>query len=257
MDRRNFLSASAAASLAASSASAKTAPNQYFDLREFRLRFSHARQQGRLTEFLEKHHLPMAKRHGLTTGYFSVYLGTEMPRLFRLAVYDSLAAMEEKMAAIRADKEWTAAAKEFGSAPQPAFDRAESWLLRAFDGMPKIEVPKPGEKARLFDLRTYEAESFADVAEKINMFNTEEIAIFRKTGINPLLFGETVFGSKMPNLTYIAWYPDMAAREKAWEAFLAHPDWVRIRDKPGWGNDDIVMTVSNTYLRPLAFSPIR
>jgi hypothetical protein len=255
------LSASAAAGLAAgASSAAETGGNQFYDLKEFQLRNSKAGQQARLTAFFETEHLPMTKRAGVAAvGYFSMQLGEFGPRLFSLAVYNSLAHMQDVLDARAADKAWTKAAADFGSDPNAPFDRVKSRLLRAFDGMKKIEVPKPNDEKgpRLFDLRTYESETFADMREKMNMFNTEEIAIFRKTGINPLLFGETIVGDHMPNLTYMAWYDDMAGRDKAWAAFLSDPDWVRIRSKAGWGNDDIVATVSNIHLRPLKFSPIR
>lgn len=260
MDRRNFLGASAAGLAAGTAAAAEGSSNQYFELRDYRLRNSKAGQNRRLQEFLEQEHLPMAKRVGAAAvGYFSQYLGEDGPRIYTLTVYESLGHMQQVLDARAADKEWNRASKEFGADPQPAYDRISSRLLRAFDGMKKIEPPKvSGDKpGRLFDLRTYQAETFEDLREKINMFNSEEIAIFRKTGINPLLFGETIVGDKMPNLTYIAYYDDMAARDKAWQEFLSHPDWIRIRSKPGWGNDDIVANVGNTHMRPLPFSPIR
>lgn len=263
MDRRNFLGASAAGIAASSTASAahhEGGTAQIFELRDYKLRNSKAGQSRRLQEFLEQEHLPMTKRVGVSAmGYFSQYLGEDGPRIYTLAAYDSMAHMGEILEAKLADKGWTKAAAEFGADPQPPFDRVSSRLLRAFDGMKKIEPPQVSEDkpGRLFDLRTYQAETFADLREKMNMFNTEEIEIFRKTGVNPLFFGETLVGDKMPNLTYAAYYDDMAARDKAWAAFGSHPDWIRIRSKPGWGNDDIVANVGNTHMKPLPFSPIR
>ena len=230
--------------------------NQYFHLVEFQLRNSKSQQRRRLVEFFEQAHLPGLKRADITAGYFQVSLGENTPRLFVLTVYDSMADYEEKYGAAWSDKELMDAAKEFESG-EPAYDRVSSWMMRAFDGMPKIEIPKPNKQPRHFDLRIYEAETFFDLREKMSMFNSEEIAIFKKTGVNPLFFGQTVIGPRQPNLTYMAYYDNMAARDKAWKAFLADDDWNRIKVKPGWGNDDIVMTVSNTFLRPLPFSPIR
>lgn len=245
---------------AGAASAAESGQNQFFEVREFKLRNSKAQQPRRLREFFEQAHLPMTKRVGVAAaGYFSVYLGEETPRMFTLMAYDSLAHMQECLDAKAADKAWMKAADEIGSDPNPPFDRVSSRLLRAFDGMKRIEVPETGEDRadRFFDLRTYQAETFTDVREKINMFNSEEIMIFRKTGVNPVFFGETIVGDKMPNLTYLVWYDDEAARAKAWQAFLSHPDWIRIRSKPGWGNDDIVADVGNTHLKPLPFSPIR
>jgi hypothetical protein len=92
---------------------------------------------------------------------------------------------------------------------------------------------------------------------KIDMFNQEEIKIFRRSGIHPVFFGETLYGSRQPNLTYMVWYDDMRAREAAWAKFLADPDWKRISVTPGWTNAEAVSNISNTFLQPLPFSPIR
>lgn len=260
MDRRGFLSASAASLAAGAASAADSAGNQFFEVRELKLRNSKAQQSQRLLAFFEQAHLPMTKRVGVAAvGYFSVYLGEESPRFYLISAYDSLAHMQAVLEAKAADKAWMKASAELGSGPNPPFDRVHSRLLRAFDGMKRLEAPPidADKPPRFFDLRTYQAETFHDVREKINMFNTEEIAIFRKTGINPVFFGETIVGDKMPNLTYLTWYDDEAGRAKAWQAFLAHPDWIRIRSKPGWGNDDIVADVGNTHLKPLPFSPIR
>lgn len=233
--------------------------NQYYELRFVQLRNSKANQSERVRELLEKHHLPMTKRLGLgPVGYFQVYLGPDSPKLVILTAFHSLADIESKRAAMQADKEWTKAVDEFGAADQAAYDRQEVWLLRAFDGMPKLEIPPSGEgQTHLFDLRTYEAESERDSNEKIRMFNTEEIAIFRRSGIHPVFFGKTLYGSKMPNLTYMVWYDDLDARAAAWSKFLDDPDWKRIRVQPGWSDAEIVSNVSNTFLRGLPFSPIR
>jgi len=262
MHRRTFLRSSLAAGLAGGAAAAEEeeTANQYFELRFFRLRFSKAHQFERFTDFLETQHLPMLKRHEFgPTGYFQVHLGPDMPQIVILNVFNSLAEMEEKWAAKSNDKEWMKAANEFGAADDPPYERYQSWLLRAFGGMPRIEVPpkKQDSSPRLFDLRTYEAETPRDVREKISMFNQEEIAIFKKSGINPVFFGQALFGAKLPNLTYMVWYDDMRAREEAWSKFLADPDWKRISTKPEWANEEIVSNITNLFLRPLPFSPIR
>ena len=261
MDRRNFLATSSAAGLAAGSAVAAESAggsNQIFELRCYQMRNSKTDQYGRLTGFMESEHLPMTKRTGVTAqGYFRVTLGEYTPRVYALSVFDSLADMGEKHAARAADKKWTKAADDFGSQGYPQYDRVESWLLRAFDGMKKIEVPGKADKPRVFDLRVYEQETFRDTREKTRMFNEEEIQIFRDVGINPLIFAETIVGSRMPNITYMTFYPDMDARTEAWKAFGASEGWNRIKVIPKWTNAEVVSTVSNTHLAGLPFSPIQ
>lgn len=260
MDRRNFLASSSAAGLAAGAASAAeggAGDNQVFELRCYKLRHSKADQFGRLTEFLEAAHLPMTKRLRITQGYFRVTLGEFTPRIYTLAAYDSLAHMGEALAARRADEAWTEASTAFGEHDEAPFDRVESWLLYAFDGMKSIEVPAAGDSPRVFDLRIYEQETFRDTQEKARMFNEEEIQIFRDCGIHPVFFGETIVGSHMPSLIYMSHYADMDARSKAWSTFGKSEGWNRIKNRPGWSNADIVSTVSNIHLAGLPFSPIR
>jgi hypothetical protein len=261
MNRRRFLGASAAAAAAGGVASAADqSMNQYYELRTYRLRTNSSGQANRLSAFWEEHHLPMTKRLGIgPVGYFQVYLGPEMPKMVQLTAFESLAAMETKMAAMAADKAWNKAVKDLGADPNPAFERIESSLLRAFDGMPKLELPAVGKDkpGRLFDMRCYESDSATASAAKIDMFNQEEIKIFRRSGIQPVFFGQTIVGSRMPNLTYMVCYDDMAGRDAAWKKFLDDPDWKRIRVKPGWTDAEIVSNITNTFLRPLPFSPIR
>src|SRR5258708_12406520 len=90
-----------------------------------------------------------------------------------------------------------------GPATALAFKRVESSLMLAVKGMPQMETPvtTPG---RVFQLRTYESPSVKTGLKKIEMFNDAgEIKLFREVGLNPLFFGQTLVGTKMPNLTYM------------------------------------------------------
>ena len=66
------------------------------------------------------------------------------------------------------------------------------------------------------------------------MFNKGEIAIFRRAGLTPVFFGETLVGADMPNLTYMLVYEDMAAHDKQWSAFGADPEWKKLSTTPGY-----------------------
>ena len=118
MDRRRFLGSSAAAGVAAGAASAApTDSSQFIELKYIQMRNSRSNQRGRTTDFLEKHHLPMAERAGYSAvGYFNTYLGDDSPRMVVVSAFDSLGAMQESMAAKRADKEFMKASDAFGGA---------------------------------------------------------------------------------------------------------------------------------------------
>ena len=91
MNRRTFLSESALAATPAVAAGAESA-NEYLDLRFYDLHNGTANQRQRLTEFLEKEHLPMMKRlKAGPVGYFQVSLGEDMPKIVALSTYSSLA----------------------------------------------------------------------------------------------------------------------------------------------------------------------
>jgi hypothetical protein len=128
----------------------------------------------------------------------------------------------------------------------------------AFEGMPKLEVPGgAGEKKpRIFELRIYESHSKKANAKKVEMFNRGEIEIFRRTGLAPVFFGETLVGARMPNLTYMLVFENMAAREKNWGTFGSDPEWRKLSANPGYTDPEIVSNITNVFLRPTAYSQI-
>jgi hypothetical protein len=153
------------------------------------------------------------------------------------------------------DKEYRKAGSDFVNAPlsEPAFVRMESSLMLAFKDMPKLEVPE--KKKRLFELRTYESHSIKASKKKIEMFNEGgEIAIFKKTGLQPVFFGETLIGPLMPNLTYMLVFEDMADRDKKWKVFGSSPEWKKLRSNPAY--KDTVSNITDIILRPSGYSQI-
>src|SRR5205085_1145379 len=102
-------------------------------------------------------------------------------------------------------------------AGQPAYARIERQLLRAFDSFPRLEPP-PAEarkQPRIFELRTYETQGELAHHRKIEMFGPKmgELAIFRRVGLTPVLFADTVFGPRQPCFHYMLTFADLAARE--------------------------------------------
>lgn len=139
-----------------------------------------------------------------------------------------------------------------------SYIRMENSLLRAFDCMPSIAVPSAGDRpARIFELRTYESNNAQAAQRKIRMFNEGEAEIFKRLGMAPVFFGETLVGRNLPNLTYMLSFESLAARDKLWSAFGADAAWQKLRAQPGYADAEIVSNISNSILRPLDFSPIR
>jgi NIPSNAP len=178
-------------------------------------------------------------------------------RVYVLAVYPSAEEPVRLWARLAADKEYHQAAREYLAAPasDPVYQRIESSLLVPIAGMPRLEKPDTS-KPRLLNLRIYESHNERAAKKKIEMFNQEELAIFRRVGLTPVFFGETVIGAAMPNLTYMLVFPDDAGREAAWSRFRDDAEWKKLRAIPEYADKEIVSRITNKILSPTAFSEI-
>ncbi len=256
MNRRHFL---AVAGVSTPAGGAAAAPHKAI----FELRWYHLRNGGqipRTTEFLSQTYLPAARRAGAGPfGFFSAVIGTGSPFILAVSSFPSLAAFEATSEKMAADKDFARGSDDYNRAGDPGYIRMENSLLRAFESIPSMEPPPAdaNRPPRIFELRIYESPDLKTGRRKIKMFDDAEIAIFRRCGLLPVFFGETIVGSNLPNLTYMLAYDDMAAREKGWKAFGADPEWHKLRSTPGLTDPEIVTNISNSILRPLPFSGIR
>lgn len=262
MKRRDLLAgmAASAISTAASAEVPVTAPNTFLEIRSYKLHNSFEEQAKHLTDFLESAYQPAIARAGAKlAGAFSTYIGPDSPCLVAITEYASLGGMQAALAQLGADAEYQKQLAFLGGEAGFPYVRIESSLLRSFDGMPHAILASPDEKrpARVFELRTYESHTLATLRRKVNMFNQGEIEVFRKLGMRPVFFGETLVGPRQPNLMYMLSFDDLAAREKLWRDFGADPDWKRISAEPGVSDARVVSNISNAILRPLSFSLVR
>jgi hypothetical protein len=267
MKRRNFLVSSLAASAvagvtaeaAARNAAPATSDREFYELRRYQLR--RGPQQQLVDAFFRDAAIPTLNRMGVKPlGVFSSAIGPGSPTIYALFPHASIesAVMIHDRAA--ADPEFQKAGAAFINAPaaEPAFVRLDSYLLRAFAGMPKLELP-PGaaeNQPRIFELRIYESHSKKANRTKMAMFNDAEIAVFRRTGLRPVFFGETLIGSGTPSLIYMLTFANMEERMRNWAAFVNDPEWKKLAATPGYTDPEIVSNVSNFILSPMPYSQI-
>ncbi len=257
MQRRQFMTAAAAASLA-EAAPAEQPGNALFHLVYFYMRTGS--QVERTTQYLGNVFLPAAKRAGVgPVGFFSAVIGERSPFILSLVSYPSFASLDGIHNRFANDKEFQKAWDEYNNISDPPYIRMESTLLRAFDGMPAIEIPPTEGRraARIFELRTYESVNEKASQRKVKMFNDGEMGIFKRLGMAPVFFGQGLVGRNLPSLTYMLSFDDLAARDKLWRAFGGDPEWQKLRAQPGLSDAEIVSNISNQILRPLSSSPIR
>lgn len=260
MDRRQFLGATAVAAvspLPTLNPLAQSATRQYIELRRYHLLSS--TKQRAFIAFVGDVAIPAINRAGVSSvGAFTVVYGENDPSLLLVLAHqtlDSVVSLRERLAS---DTAYASAGAAILEAPMadPAFVRVESTLLRALEAMPTVQ-PAAGAgggaaQSRIVELRTYQSHSDRAALNKVQMFNAGEVPIFRRSGLSPVFFGETVVGAKMPSLTYMLTFADLAARDKAWAAFGQDPEWKTLSADPQYR--DNVSAISDIILRPTPYS---
>ena len=263
MQRRQFLTASLAATAAAAARGAsaqtlQTSDREFYQIRRYQLQSG---PQGKLTADYFSVLIPALNRLGMTpVGAFQLKFGPETPANYLVIPsrsVESLVTIDQQLAK---DEEFLKLADPFWNAPavSPAFVRVESWLLSAFAGWPRLTVPTTtatGAK-RIFQLRTYESASMRDHLRKIEMFHSGEFDVFKSSGAQMVFFGDTLIGSRMPSLTYMLSFEDDAQMDKDWETFGSDPRWKKLVADPRFGFEQTVSNISNLVLGPLPMSQI-
>jgi hypothetical protein len=260
VDRREFLATTAVAAvspLPKLDAFGQAASRQYIELRRYHL-IPGAKQRA-FSTFVGDVAIPAMNRAGVSrVGAFTVVYGENAPSLLLVLTHQTLESVVTLRDRLAADAEYGRAGAAVLDTPlsDPAFVRAESSLLRAFDAMPALE-PSTGagtNTPRIYELRTYESHSDRAALNKLAMFNAGEIPIFRRTGLTPVFFGETILGNKMPSLTYMLSFKDLAARDAAGAAFSQDPEWKKLSGDPQYKEN--VSAISDIILRPTAYSQL-
>ena len=261
MNRREFLTTTSVASMAgmsslASGADAGAGGQEYFEFRQYHLPTGSKKNQ--VGNFLREVGIPAMNRIGIgPVGVFQAKYGPSDPTLYVMLVHKSLDSVVDSASRLMADEKFRDCDFVNASLSDPGYVRVRSSLMVAFKDMPKLAVPKQKteDKSRIFELRTYESHSIKASKKKIEMFNEGgEIRVFKKTGLAPVFFGETIVGPQMPNLTYMLVFDDLTHRDAMWKVFGADPEWKKLRSDPQYR--DTVSNITDIILTPTRYSQI-
>ncbi len=228
----------------------------FYELRRYEIEAPE--QKAGFDKFLADAVIPALNRLGIKpVGVF--YPEKDLSPIYVLLPHKSLESFATLTQKLSEDQEFLQAGSAFIDAPadKPAYKNLETQFMLAFQGMPQIDRPVTDE-GRVFQLRTYESPSEKNGLKKIEMFNTAEIAIFRKVGLHPVFFGQTLAGIKMPNLTYMLAFKDTAEQQANWKKFGADPDWQKLRAMPEYMDKAILRQkgITNLILKPAAYSQL-
>ena len=260
--RRDFIASSimlTAAVGAATTAAAQTRgkKQEYYELRTYHAPSVVKRRL--ISSYLEQALVPALNRQGINrVGVFTVMENPNDHSIFMLIPYPTLQHLSDLNPKLESDSSYRSASKDLLAAPKddPAFQRIESRLFKAFAGMPVIEMPAQtaAGKARMFELRIYESHNSDRAARKVDMFNDGEIQVMRDVKMGPVFFGEALVGSDVPELTYMLSAGNMDAHKEHWKDFLAHPEWNRMKVMEKY--KDTVSKITNWFLAPTSYSQI-
>lgn len=276
--RRSFITTSLAAGAALASSARAAGPaaaagREYYELRCYGLkadvRLKANAERAPLDAYLESALLPALAQRGVkNVGVFTEIkvdkqAGTSTPMpdtpVWVLIPHATLESFVSVSAELISDPAVQKAGAAYLGAEKarPAFERIDTWVYRAFKGMPKMEVPafaKNRTPGRVFEMRDYESHSELKALSKMAMFDEGETQLMRELGMSPMLFGQGIAGPNLPHLRYITGATDLATHLGNWKKFGPDPRWKAMSGDPRYAGN----TSKNTsrFVVPTSYSQI-
>jgi hypothetical protein len=238
-------------------ASAEGSGRQYYELRVYSTKSE--QQQKLVSDYWQNAAVPAYNRMGIQpVGVFTEAQDSPTNKIYVLIPCDSLEIFAAIPARLAADATYQAASADYMNQPKssPAFERIESSLNLAFEGMKKLAPPPSAADKTpwIFELRTYQSPSESKGIKKVEMFNSGEVQLMRDVGLCPVFFSQTLVGSQMPNLVYMVSGENRDEHNKHWKAFMDAPVWKNLSGDPQY--KDTVSRVINIFLKRTAASQI-
>ncbi|MFT3934301.1 MAG: NIPSNAP family protein [Chitinophagaceae bacterium] len=266
MKRRSFLqSAFASASLAglmpllgraAEKEATKKSKREFYELRTYTLK--NKEQEALVESFYEKAAIPALNDFGCkTVGVFKEMKPEGQTKIYVVIPFKSMedfGKVEEKLSN---DEQFLKEGEDYLNPPlgTQAYERLETSLHKSFKALPQMILPEPDRHSRIFELTNYNSANEMAARKKVEMFNEAgEINIYKRVGINPVFFGETIIGADRPSMTCMVTYDNMSARERAWKYFNKDAEWKTLRAMAEYADDKIVSKTSSIFLVSAACS---
>lgn len=256
MMRRSFLQAVGAAGVAGANAETVAARTRYYTLESVPMQ--NGDQVARAHGFMSHAFVPSARTfHTGPIILLEALVAPHMPQLLVIVGFTSASDALSLYPRLHRQQGYSAAVEKWESGPNPPYERTASTLLEAADYSPEIPASEPRKQPRVFELRTYHSPTWRQLDALHQRFAGREVPIFHRNGIHPLFYTSTVFGDNLPNLTYLIPFDDLAAREKAWTAFGADPEWTRVRKESVARDGEIAAIIQISLFKATAYSPIQ
>jgi hypothetical protein len=254
MHRRTFVGVLGGMGLAAAATDAAKRTRFYL-FEQFKLK--QGSQLPRLHDYISQSMLPAMNRiHAGPKIFLESLVTPHSPQLLAVYGFSSLEEMWSVHTKTMADETLLKKFEALESGPEPAFESIDSTLIEATGYSPEIK-PEASASPRIFEWRVYHSPTFRQLGALHERFRGPEMKIFHRAGIHPVLYGSTVIGQNLPNLTYLMPFADLAAREKAWSAFAADADWPKVRQESIDKSGQIVAMSQISLYKATPYSPVR
>ena len=111
-------------------------------------------------------------------------------------------------------------------------------------------IKNVAKDSRCFELRTYTVQEGSSIDLLHSRFRDHTTALFRKHGMTIVGYWQPV--AKPNTLIYLLAYKDGAARDAAWAAFGADPEWVKTRTAM-----QVSVQVDAVFMSATDYSPLK
>ena len=112
------------------------------------------------------------------------------------------------------------------------------------------DIKNVSKDSRCFELRTYTVQPGSSLDLLHSRFRDHTTALFKKHGMTIIGYWQPV--AKPNTLIYLLAYKDGAARDAAWAAFGADPEWVKTRTAM-----QVAVQVDNIFMSATDYSPMK
>ena len=112
------------------------------------------------------------------------------------------------------------------------------------------DVKNVARDSRCFELRTYTVREGSSIDLLHSRFRERTTPLFKKHGMTIIGYWQPV--AKRDTLIYVLAYKDAAARDAAWAAFGADPEWVKTRQEM-----QVNVQVDNVFMSATDYSPLK
>lgn len=235
---------------------------EYYQLKVYT--FDSANQVKIVDKYLKEAYLPGLKRLGINNiGVFkrkpneTDSIPDSIQKTYVLIPFSTIEQFLTVKDKLSKDEKYLEAGSDYinASYEHPPYHRIKSILLKAFQSVPVMQVPKLNNprSERIYELRSYESATEQYNKNKLEMFNKAgEIKLQDQLGFNAIFYGEVISGAEMPNLMYMPTFSDQASRDKHWDAFFNAPEWKDLSAMSKYKNT--VSHVGSNFLYPTEYS---